>query len=91
MVLRKDGWRVFASAAACVLAAGALSTAFADDLDPIATGGVPKMVWGGPVPEAPRPGEVPIYVPSRSVVPSRPQPQPYAPIVEPDAPGLNAA
>ena len=89
MVLRKDGWRVFASAAACVLAAGALSTAFADDLDPIATGGVPKMVWGGPLPEAPRPGEVPVYVPSRSIVPSRPQPQTYAPIAEPEAPGLD--
>lgn len=86
MVLRKDGWRVFASAAACVLAAGALDTALAEDLDPIATGGVPKMVWGGPVPEAPRPGEVPVYVPSRSVVPSRPQPQTYAPIVAPEAP-----
>lgn len=88
MMLRRDGWRIWVSAAAFGLAADAIPSAIAGDIDPVVTGGVaPKMVWGGPVPAAPRPGEVPVYVPSRSVVPSRPQPQAYAPLAAPGAPG----
>ncbi|MBC8130144.1 MAG: hypothetical protein H7Y08_07455, partial [Rhizobiaceae bacterium] len=36
----------------------------------------PRLVWGGPVPPEPIPGEVPVYVPSPSAYPATPQPQP---------------
>jgi hypothetical protein len=83
--MRKVGWHLIAPAAVCV-AAGAMSVAMAQDWGstspdvPATTGGVaPRMIWGGPVPAPPRPGEVPLYRPSPSVV-DGPVPQSaYAP------------
>lgn len=108
MFLRIDGWRVIASVAVCIAAAGApmaaallsaVPAAMARDLRPppvpgadipfpqdmMTTGGTqPTLVWGGPLPPEPIPGEVPVYVPSQSVVPSMPQPlAPPAGFVQP--------
>lgn len=65
-----------ASAAVCLAAAGAMTDAGARDRSPpemrmaeapLTTGSAgPRLRWGGPVPAAPRPGEVPVYVPSQS-------------------------
>ncbi|BDA85787.1 hypothetical protein Sa4125_33290 [Aureimonas sp. SA4125] len=90
------GWRLIAPAAVCVVA-GAMSAAWANDWRneplppadiPFTTGGVaPRLMWGGPVPVEPRPGEVPVYVPSPSVVDhQRPAPTGYAPVEDPYQP-----
>jgi hypothetical protein len=51
---------------------------------PVTTGGVgPKMIWGGPIPVPPRPGEVPLYRPSPSIVDDASPPQSaYAPATD---------
>ena len=71
MVLRRDGWRLIASVAACSAVAGAFPPGMA-----VQDASAAQLRWGGPVPAVPRPGEVPVYVPSASAYASRPQPQP---------------
>ncbi|WP_152046030.1 extensin-like domain-containing protein [Aureimonas psammosilenae] len=93
MSFRVGGLPMIVSVAACVAATGAM-VASAKDVDKsILTGSTAKYVWGGSVPDLPKPGEKVVYIPSIGLNGEKPVPMvqdfvqaPYVAGIEPPKP-----